>query len=109
MQFSAGNAILNRTIDDAHVLMSNFQSAGLSPALFVNPVPDSGGSVGGLIAESDFVTNNVPTDGTPLYLQLQFPGDQTYVNTYNVGLIINALGSGWATVTDAATLTATLA
>ena len=92
--FSAGNAALNTTIDEGHRLLSQYLvPAGLIGGLFVNPVASDATAAGGLIAEADFASNGVPTDGTPIYLQVQIP-NSPYPATYTVAMVLKDLDAG---------------
>jgi len=93
MTFSAGNARLNATIDAGHSLISRCNAIGITGGvLYCNPVPGGAEAVS-LIAEPDFAANGVPTDGTPIFLQVAFPGNGTYPFNYTVGLVMADIGT----------------
>ena len=98
--FAAGNPVLNTTLDEGHRLLALcFADPAVGAgALFVNPV--ASGPAGGLIAEADFASNGVPTDGTPIYLQLQIPNNSQFTDTYDVALVLYQVDTGEA-LTDA--------
>lgn len=92
--FSAGNARLNTTIDEGHRLLTQYLTpASLTGALFVNPVASDATSAGGMIAEADFAANEVPTDGTPIYLQVQIPNSD-FPDFYDVAIALADLDAG---------------
>lgn len=92
--FAAGNSRLNTTIDEGHRLLDKYLTpAGFTGALFVNPVASDSTAVGGLIAEADFAANGVPTDGTPIFLQVQIPNSQ-FPFSYDVAIALADLDAG---------------
>ena len=92
--FAAGNSELNTTLAEGHRLLSQYLApANLTGQLFVNPVASDASPAGGLIAEADFAANSVPTDDSPLYLQLQIPNSD-YPATYAVALVLKDLDGG---------------
>lgn len=92
--FTADNPALNTTIDEGHRLLTQYLTPeGLTGLLFANPVADDSTAAGGLVAEADFASNGVPTDGTRIYLQVQIP-NSPYPDSYVVAMVLKDLDGG---------------
>lgn len=93
--FVAGNPVLNTTIAEGHRLLGLITKAGLGTGvLYANPIAGDASPAGGLIPESDFKANGVPTDGTRIYLQVMIPGSTAHPDAYDVAEVLKLVDGG---------------
>lgn len=92
--FSAGNPVLNTTIAEGHRLLDLIIKAGMSGTLYANPIAADSSFAGGLVPEADFTAAGVPTDGTPIYLQVKITDNSKFPDAYDVAEVLKDLDGG---------------